>query len=90
MFAGAIAVFGFGTGLSLPLIFTMLSTGIEPDQQGVAAGLRATANRLSAFLLPVVMGIAAELAGVGGAFWIVGLALLAILVVTDLAFRQRI
>jgi MFS family permease len=90
MFAGAIAVFGFGTGLSLPLIFTMLSTGIEPDQQGVAAGLRATANRLSAFLLPVVMGIAAELAGVGGAFWIVGLGLLAILVVTDLAFRQRI
>lgn len=40
LFACAIAVFGFGTGISLPLIFTLLSTGIEPDQQGVAAGLR--------------------------------------------------
>jgi len=89
-FAVASSVFGFGIGISMPLIFTLLSEEISPNQQGVAAGLRATANRLAAFLLPVLMGGLAELAGVGAAFWVIGVVLLMVLASVELVFHKRV
>lgn len=88
--AAAIAIFGFGLGVSMPLIFTLLSRGIAADQQGVTAGLRATANRLAAFVLPVVMGLVAELVGVAGAFWVMGIILLLVLLLVEAAFMKRV
>lgn len=86
----AISFYGLGIGVSMPLIFTLLSKGVEADQQGLVAGLRATANRLAGFVLPVTMGIIAEMAGIAAAFWIVGLALLAVVALAEAVFRKRI
>lgn len=86
----AIAVYGFGLGVSMPLIFELLSQGGPAGQQGVVAGLRATANRLAAFLLPVAMGVIAEFAGVSSAFAVVGVLLLGALASVDHAFRHRV
>ena len=76
--------FGFALGVSLPLLLTMLSRGIVPQEQGIAAGLRGTINRLAAFVLPVAMGLVAQVSGVGGSFWVVGGALLALLALVAL------
>ena len=86
----AIVVYGFGLGVSMPLIFDLLSQGVPAGQQGVVAGLRATANRLAAFLLPVAMGVIAEFAGVSSAFAVVGVLLLGALAGVDHAFRHRV
>ena len=86
----AISCYGFGVGVSMPLMFSLLSQGVEADQQGLVAGIRAAANRLAAFVLPVVMGLVAELAGVAAAFWIVALALIALCWVVDLVFSGRV
>jgi len=86
----AVACFGFGVGVSMPLMFSLLSQGVEANQQGLVVGIRASANRLAAFILPVVMGLVAELAGIGPSFWIVGLALIALGWTAHLVFRSRV
>jgi hypothetical protein len=40
--------------------------------------------------LPVVMGLVAELTGVGASFWIVGLALIALGWAANLEFRGKV
>ena len=68
---GAI-VFGFGVGASMPGILNLMSSRLPLQEQGVAAGLRATANRLAAFALPLAMGLLVEIFGIAAGFWMVG------------------
>lgn len=75
--AAAMGVFGLGFGVSLPLIMALLSRGVPPDQQGVAAGLRGTMNRLAAFIVPIMMGFIVEVSSIAVAFWIIGALLFA-------------
>lgn len=84
----AMAVFGFGIGVSLPLMLTMLARGVAADEQGIAAGLRGTVNRLAAFVVPVLMGLIAQTAGVEASFWLVG-GLLLMLLFTVRCLRRR-
>ncbi len=86
----AVALYGTGIGLSMPLLFTLLSRGVEADQQGLVAGLRATANRLAGFVLPIGMGVVAEVAGIAAAFWMIGLLLLGIVVFVEVMFRKKL
>ncbi|MEJ8569998.1 MFS transporter [Microbaculum marinum] len=72
----AMAGYGFGVGISMPVIFALLSQDVAPEQQGMTAGIRTTANRLAAFVVPVAVGLLAEFAGVSTAFWMAGLVLL--------------
>lgn len=80
LLALSMTIFGFGLGVSLPLILTTLAHGVPLDEQGIAAGLRGTVNRLAAFILPVLMGLIAQIAGVEASFWLVGALLLCLLV----------
>lgn len=86
--AAAISIFGLGVGVSMPLILILLSRGVPSDQQGVAAGLRGTFNRLAAFVLPVVMGIVIEFTSIETAFWVIGLALFSALILLAQASRS--
>lgn len=88
--AMVMVLYGVGIGVSMPLIFTLLSQGVDIDQQGAIAGVRATANRLAGFALPLVMGLAAQSLGLAGAFATFGLVLLVLLVATELFFARRI
>lgn len=90
MLAIGMAIYGFGLGVSMPLIFTLLSSGIPSDSQGLTAGVRATANRLAAVVLPIAMGLVAEALDVATAFWIVGGILLAITWFTDIHYRSTV
>lgn len=83
----AIAVYGFGLGVSMPLIFEMLARGLPATEQGLSAGLRGTANRLAAFVLPLTLGLGVEALGLGTAFWLCGLGLLVATLALARVFR---
>lgn len=90
MLAIGMAIYGFGLGVSMPIIFTLLSSGIAADSQGLTAGVRATANRLASVVLPIAMGVVAQLSNVTGAFWIVGGILLAVSWLTERYYRNSV
>lgn len=83
-----VVVFGFGVGVSMPGILNLMSAGLPQQDQGVAAGLRATANRLAAFGLPILMGLLAEFAGLEASFWILGGLLAALTILAGIAARR--
>jgi len=82
-------IYGLGTGLSMPLVLTLLARHVNAEEQGLVGGLRATANRLASFALPVVMGLVAQLFSVTTAFWIVGAILVLSLIISDWLLYAR-
>lgn len=83
-------LWGGSVGMSMPLMFSILSRAADPRSQGKSVGVRITANRLSAAILPVVMGAVAEAVGVGASFLIIGGAMLAALAGVALYCRRII
>ena len=66
-------VWFWGRAPACPGILNLMSSrSAAYKKQGVAAGLRATANRLAAFALPLTMGLLVEIFGIAAGFWIVG------------------
>lgn len=47
---------GIGTGLSLPLLITIVTSVVPVQQRGVALGLRALVNQFAATAAPVLIG----------------------------------
>jgi MFS family permease len=66
-------------GMSQPLMISILSRATGRESQGKSVGLRATANRLTATVLPIVMGAVVELAGLEASFLIIGGVLVALM-----------
>jgi len=58
------ALMGTSTGITLPLLMTMVGEASPPAQRGVGLGLRNAANGISGGLAPVVTGMLIGLAGV--------------------------
>lgn len=50
------AMIGVGTGLSLPLLLTIITGAVSPADRGVALGLRVSVNQVAATAAPVVVG----------------------------------
>lgn len=73
------ALFGVGIGLTLPPILSILSQSVGSGRQGMSVGLRTTANRLASLVIPVIMGAAAHVFGLSGAFIVIGGALALVL-----------
>ncbi len=66
-------------GMSQPLMISILSRATGRESQGKSVGLRATANRLTATFLPIVMGGIVEIAGLEASFLIIGAVLVALM-----------
>ncbi len=77
-------LWGASAGMSMPLMLSIMAQASDPRSQGKAVGLRITANRLSATVLPVVMGAVADVSGLGASFLIIGGAMLLALAVLAL------
>jgi MFS family permease len=73
------SVNGTAYGLTQPLMIILMSRGAGSAAQGKAAGLRTSANRLAATVIPPAMGAVAEVAGLEMSFYIIGCAVLALL-----------
>ena len=50
-------LFGFGHGLTMALVHSVLSRVVAVDRLGVSIGLRITINRFSSLTIPVIMGL---------------------------------
>jgi MFS family permease len=80
----AISLNGAAYGLTQPLMIILMSRGSGAADQGKAVGLRTSANRLAATLIPPVMGAVAQFAGLDASFYIVGGAVFALLLLAAL------
>lgn len=79
-----ISLNGVAYGLTQPLMIVLMSRGSGAGNQGKAAGLRTSANRLAATLIPPAMGAVAEFAGLEMSFYIIGGAVCILLVIAAL------
>jgi|TARA_R110000851_G_scaffold314398_1_gene476419 MFS family permease len=70
---------GAGMGLSMPLLLSLLSEAASSDTQGLAVGLRSTANRLAGVVIPVGLGAAINMFGITWGFYLIGFLLLVFL-----------
>lgn len=68
--------FGLAIGLGFPLLLSGLARAVDSTQQGLTVGLRVTANRIGAMIVPILMGLVAESAGLTASFLITGGAIL--------------
>jgi MFS family permease len=72
MFAVVLLIRTFFNGIHQPLVITLTLRTAGPGAQGKAIGLRATANRVTSILAPVLMGAIAQIAGIALSFYILG------------------
>ena len=89
LLATVIAVRGCAQGASQPIMYGILSRSIGPGIQATAIGLRSTGNRVTALVLPVLIGAIAEAWGLDAAFYFTGGGLLAMLVATGIWIAVR-
>jgi sugar phosphate permease len=89
LLAAVIALRGFFQGISAPVMFTYMSRSVPPGQQGLSIGLRSTANRIASLTMPILMGAAADLLGVGASFFVMGAIFLAVLGTVAVWVRGR-
>lgn len=73
----AMALYGGAMGISQPLMIALMSRSSGDAHQGKSAGLRTTANQLSAAVMPVLVGGIVELVGLEWSFYVVGSILVA-------------
>lgn len=74
----ASAVLGLATGLTVPLSMLAAANSVPASERGLAMGVRLTGNRLAELSSPLVFGPLADLLGLGAAFPVAGLLLLAV------------
>lgn len=66
------AIYGLGIGIGFPTLLSLLTVAVPIEYQGMAAGLRTTANRAATLVVPIAMGVLAEFWGVEPSFYAVG------------------
>lgn len=72
MFAGVLLLRTLLNGIHQPLVITLMLATAGRGSEGKAIGLRATANRLSSILAPVLMGAIAQAVGIETSFYVIG------------------
>lgn len=82
---------GFVQGVSQPVMFSAQSKSVGRHEQGAVVGLRQTLNRLSAIIVPPMMGAIADHWGIAESFFIMGggLLFLCLLVALWVAFTPK-
>lgn len=84
----AMALYGGCMGISQPLMISVMARRTSHGHQGKSAGLRNTANQFASTLMPPVMGAIAALVGLGGSFYVIGGASLALMALCALAVAR--
>lgn len=86
----ASAIRGGAMGLSQPLMMTIMATSAGTGNQGKGVGLRTTANRFGSLIVPIAMGAVVEVAGIEASFYVVGFALMALMLVAIRPARMSV
>jgi MFS family permease len=84
----ASAIYGLGVGVGFPTLLSLLTLAVPVEMQGMAAGLRTTANRAATLVIPVGMGALAEFWGIEASFYLLGAALMGATLVLGVLIRR--
>jgi predicted MFS family arabinose efflux permease len=76
----AMGMRGASTGIAQAMEISNMSRSAGAEVQGKAAALRVSAGRITAFIVPVIMGAVVEVAGLENSFYIMGAIIVAMLV----------
>ena len=68
---------GIVQGINQPVLFSIQARAAGPRRQGAMVALRVTVNRLVSIVLPPILGIIADAAGIEVSFYVLGLVLVA-------------
>jgi MFS family permease len=82
------AIYGLGVGVGFPTLLSLLTLAVPVELQGMAAGLRTTANRAATLVIPVGMGALAEFWGIEASFYVLGAALMGATLLLGLLIRR--
>ena len=74
-------------GINQPVLFAIQARAAGPKRQGAMVALRVTVNRLVSIVLPPILGIIADSAGIEVSFYILGLVLMAAIIGLWIAVR---
>jgi hypothetical protein len=74
--------------VGFPTLLSLLTLAVPVELQGMAAGLRTTANRAATLVIPVGMGALAEFWGIEASFYVLGAALMAATLVLGILIRR--
>ena len=86
----ASALRGASLGISQPLMISILAKASGSKVQGTSVGLRNTANRLTGFIIPLLMGVLIDFVGLANGFYAIGVIIVGLLVLTGVWLsRQR-
>ncbi len=81
---------GFLQGIILPVVLHSITKSVNPGDQGISLGLRLTSTKLTATVIPIIMGIVAEVAGIELSFYLIGGAVMVLLAVAAcLVYRSK-
>ena len=72
-FAILISLFGLGFGMTQPLTMVMVADLTDPNQSGLAMGLRFTATMAASLISPIFLGLIIETFGLNPAFYVAAL-----------------
>jgi len=79
---------GVAQGMSQPLMYSILSTGVPLNRQGSSVGLRNAVVRLSSIVTPAAMGVIADAWSIEASFYVTGGCYLAATFVLGIAGRR--
>ncbi len=69
---------GLLQGVAQPVMFSIQAKSVGRHEQGLVVGLRQTLNRFAAIIVPPLMGVIADIWGIGNSFLILGAILIGI------------
>jgi MFS family permease len=72
-FAMLVSIFGLGFGMTQPLSMVMVADLTDPNQSGLAMGLRFSAIMLASLLSPIFLGLIIDTFGLSPAFYVAAL-----------------
>ena len=78
---------GIIQGINQPVLFSIQARAAGPKRQGATVALRVTVNRFVSIVLPPILGVIADAAGIEASFYILGLVLVAATVGLGIAAR---
>src|SRR5690606_9708378 len=81
-----IFVTGIALGFFQPLTLSLISISTPSEERGLGIGLRLMANRASHMLDPLLFGVFILWFGIAYAFWLIGLLLLILSIITIYLF----
>jgi MFS family permease len=68
----AAAVFGAGFGLNSPVTLDVIADSIEPEERGLAMGMRVASNPLAQVTQPLLFGAVARVLSMAAGFFVAG------------------